>query len=189
MFNFVYFFVGVLTNYEEICQTLNRLDELKIDAENKALGMGLQQTIQTRNFAFLLVFLKDVFDLIMPVEVVLQKREMGYQTSKPLINKLLELIEEKRADDVYSKYVESSKNILAVDEEIAEPSRRKRRRVDATVELKSGCYELLDTIIQSIQSRFNENDDILRCLSAEIGEMTIETLRPMKQVLLECFIQ
>lgn len=110
----------------------------------------------------------------MPVEVVLQKRELGYQASKPLIDKLLELIEKKREGDVFSEYVELSKNILAVDEEVAGRLRRKRRCADATIELKSGCYELLDTIIQSIKSRFTENDDILRCLSAQIGEMTIE---------------
>lgn len=177
------FFIGVLASYEEICQTLDRLDELKLDAENRALGIGLQQAIKSRNFAFLLVFLKDIFDLIMPVEVILQKRELGYQASKPLIDKLLELIEEKRQDDVFPKYIELSTNILPVDEEIAEPLRRKRRCVDATTELRSGCIELLDIIIHSIKSRFTENDDILRCLSAEVGEMTVEILQPMKQIL------
>lgn len=115
----------------------------------------------------------------------MQKRELGYQASKPLIDKLLELIEEKRQEDVFSKCTERSTNILPVDEEIDEPLRRKRRRVevDASIELKSGCFELLDTIIESIKSRFTENDDILRCLSADISGMTTESLQPMTQVL------
>lgn len=159
------------------------MDELNIDAENRALGVGIRHRIKTRNFALLLVFIKDVFDVIMPVEVILQKRELGYQASKTMIDKLLEIIEEKRKDDVFSEYVELSTNILDVDEEIVERRKRKRTDMDATVELKSRCYELLDTIIQSIKSRFNENDDILRCLSTQIGEMTIESLHPMKQIL------
>lgn len=192
---------SIFANYHELVSTLTTLLKThkkvsRLDATDLALADGILRAINKPKFVFMLVVMKDLLQLIEPVDKLLQARSTGYRDALPLIQTVLDLITAKRTNDEFEKYIDQSVTLLG--EPISEPRPIRNRRRSSMLSncvvmetigerngenektlLKAAYFEIIDNISSEIQRRFNDNSDILLALSSA-EEFDLKKLKPLE---------
>lgn len=93
---------AIFSNYKDILSALNEAKsgtKIHLDGEDVATAIGISKAIQEPDFIFMLLFLKELLDIVEPVNKMLQSREMSYRTAMPLINVVIDEIKKLKTDD------------------------------------------------------------------------------------------
>lgn len=105
------------------------------DAEDLALANGILKAITDKTFVFLLHAFNDVLQIIEPADIMLQRRETGYQQAMPLIEVIQTALSGMRSQATFNKYYYASTFLLSgLGYDVIAPapaSRRKRVRSTA----------------------------------------------------------
>lgn len=171
---------SVLKNYNEIVATLQQVGANSVynfDSEDIALATGILTAIRKMKFVFMLHCMKDLLEVIDPANIALQKREIGYRQSIPIISATITQLEEFRTEENFQKYHAAA--TLLTGQQISSRRVRPRstklsdsvvletlgERNDDMVEIKSAFFDIIDNILLEMKKRFTENDQILLALS------------------------
>lgn len=129
---------------------------------------------------------------------MLQKRETGYQQAMPLIEAIQTALSGMRSQATFDKYYDASTSILSgLGYVAATASRRKRRRstalrdsvvmetlgerdMDNKRSLKATFFEILDTLLSELRTRFNENNTLLKAITSE--KLNMQALRSLEEL-------
>lgn len=196
---------SVFENYDEIVATLLRVrtrTKYNFDSEDIALATGILAAIKKTEFVFMLHCMKDLLETLEPANRALQKREIGYRQSIPIISATIEKLEEYRTEEKFQQCYSAAIKMTGQENNQTEQnaSKRVRRRstklkdsvVEETlgergeneVEIKSAFFNIIDNILSEIKTRFTENDQILLALSSAY-EMNPDDLQQLSTFGLE----
>lgn len=172
---------------------------MKFDADDVAMATGIQRAIQKPEFVFLLVFMKTFLNLVAPADKILQSREISFRESMPIIQSVVQKVEELRKSAEYEKILLQSKVLLkhANIEGDATPKRNitrssrlqnsiitdfiGERNSDSSVELRSTYHSVIDIFLSEMERRFETNKEILLAVS-DAGEFCHEKLKPLEKI-------
>lgn len=165
------------------------------DGDDVALAAGILHVMSSSEFVFVLVFIKDLLQMIEPITKALQGREIGYKDSMPLIRAVYTTIENLRTEGNFEKYFLQASNMLSNSTEptpnSSRPTRDRRRstvlrdfvveetlgeRSEVAVTLKSGFYGVINILLIEMTNRFEKNDAILNAIDSA-DEMNLEKLQ------------
>lgn len=195
---------SIFENYVHVMNTLPQITAKNgFDGDDVALAAGLYHVMSSIEFVFILVFVKDLLEMIEPVTKSLQGREIGYKDSMPLIRAVHSTIAQLRSEENFNKYYLQATQLLdELDPTESIPNRpvRNRRqstmlqnsvveetlgeRSDPTVNLKSAFYETIDIVLIEMANRFVKNDAILTAIDTA-DEMNLEKLQPLTELGIE----
>lgn len=194
--------ISISKNYQELVKTLSlfqRMDkkESGLDAEDLALAAGILKAITTHKFVFMLLVMKDILQILEPVDKQLQARATGYREALPLIYTVLDLIEQKRTDEEFESFFNQSLAMLPTAVGDSRPIRQRNRSsnlndfvvMDSIGErneisdgkslLKASYFEIIDLISREMQRRFNDNNEVLLSLSSA-NDFDLQTLKALE---------
>lgn len=131
----------------------------------------------------MMVFLKDVLEILKPADKILQSREIGYADAVSVIQAVLDEIEEHRDkfDMLQTKVLRITSDagiVPAINNRRRSVHEREAERAD---KIKSAYFKALDIIITEMNRRFHENNEILIALSTS-RKMDLNLLKPLAQL-------
>lgn len=186
--------VSIYNNYEELVAALTTLQTTdKKTSGLKSVDLALAHGIfraPTTHFVFMLLAMKIILKTVQPADTVLQATTTGYREALLLICSFMGSIVKKRTGEDFES---QSRSMLPAHVD-SRPIRNRRRAtqlkdfvvLDTIGEsigelyekevLKASYFDIIDFILQEMQSRFNDNNDILLSLSAA-EEFDLEALK------------
>lgn len=178
---------AISDNFVEILKCLREIAEdgrsRGLDGDDIATATGIQACISKPEFVYMMVFLKDLLEILKPADKILQAREVGYVDAVPVIAAVLEKIEELRTEGKY-EVLKGKAHQIILD---ANVQRRRNRRRSCSIDeyetarndlIEAAYFKALDIVISEMKRRFDENDEILLALSNSI-KMDLTSLRPL----------
>lgn len=198
----LYAIKSIRKNYNELLETLIKIKEgngPKFDGDDMALASGLVNSMMKEKFIFMLYALHDLLDVIEPANQILQKRDVGFRLSMPVIDAVLESVQSLRTDEAYNSFHQLVEETASAFDYAPRPRRIRQRSSRLTdsivmdtigedsrdIGMKSVYFEIIDTICNEIKRRFNNNSDILNALS-DLSEMNSNTeincLKPLEKI-------
>lgn len=185
---------SVFSNYSEIIKTLiqiNPTNLLKFDGEDIAQAIGILKVIQGIEFVFMLHLMKDLLEIIEPVNKILQSRESGYSVTLPLIDSVIDKIKGLKFDHLLVNTVE----FISLHQVPIEPRPRRNRqqpqnleeyevssilraRDEPVLEAKDVMKQVIEKFLSELKARFTENSAILISLSS-VDEFNKSNLEPL----------
>lgn len=194
---------SIRENYVHMMKTLPQITGAAgFDGDDVALAAGISHIMASLEFVFVLVFTKDLLQMIEPVTKALQGREIGYKDSMPLIRAVYTTIEKMRTPENFEKYygeamkLQRGENLTQPSIASDRPIRDRRQstmlndsvveetlgqRSESSIVLKSSFYETIDIILIEMTNRFVKNDAILSAIDTA-EEMDLEKLRPLTEL-------
>lgn len=192
---------NVLKNFPQIIETLDKIKqrnhEIKFDGDDIALADGIHRAISKSEFVFMLIFVTELLGLIEPADKILQNRQMGYREAQPVIQATIGKIRELRSKGKFEEI--KIKMIAMIDENpTAQPAEKRNRRRssrlndsivyetlgergDCEVEIRAAFFDVIDSTVNELERRFNNNNEILLAIS-DSPEMDIHKLQPLTEV-------
>lgn len=163
---------AICENYVEIVECLNEIGEkgvsFGLDGDDIATATGIHACITKPQFIYTMLFMKDILEIIKPADKILQSREIGYADAVPVIKAVLNALESLRKDEEFEKFDRAAKDLIArTSNADAQPRRVATRSFSTEIRedhIRAAYFEILDTIVSEIKSRFEENDSILMTL-------------------------
>lgn len=120
---------AISDNYLQILKCLRDIAENGrshgLDGDDIAMATGLMACISKPEFVYMMVFLKNLLDILKPADKVLQSREIGYVDAVPVIAAVLEQIEKLRSKEAY-EVLEQKAHQIMLDANV-QPRRNRRR--------------------------------------------------------------
>lgn len=197
---------SIFENYGHMMKTLPQITSAAgFDGDDVALAAGILHVMASLEFVFVLVFIKDVLQMIEPVTKALQGREIGYKDSMPLIRAVYTTVKHLRTEENFKKYYLQATSMLPTSNsteptlDSSRPNRNRRRstvlrdfvveetlgeRSEIAVTSKSGFYEIIDILLIEMTNRFEKEDAILNAIDTA-DEMNLEKLQPLKELGIE----
>lgn len=185
---------AIADNFTKIMEALTaiKLNTSMFDGETIATATGLRQTISDFKFRFLMVFLKELLEVMSPINRMLQARETDLIEALNLVSATTGELGDLRSDEHFTTFVASAHKLMeAESDEITGPetSRPKRARLpngrldDYVIteaignrsasassqqmsKLKATMYEAVDITLSEFRRRFSDNAWLYQATSA-----------------------
>lgn len=185
---------SIARNFKDILAALIEINSKnKFNGEDIALAKGISNVIQSVEFIFMLHFLKDLLEIIEPVNAQLQSREIGYNSALPLIENVISKIVGLKSQ--FKTYFEKVNELVAISEEPNAARKRKRPRYldeyeidgtlgernDAKVKVEEAFNSMLEKLLHEMDKRFTENNDVLLAINS-CNDMDLSTMEPLKSL-------
>lgn len=183
---------AIFENYGEIVKCLREISEEGqghgFDGEDIATATGILMCIAKQEFVHVLVFIKDLLEVLKPADKILQSREIGYVDANPVIAAVLRKIESLRTKDQIDFWKEKAEQMIL--EAKVKPRRSRRNsvsesekdyRIATNDNIEAAFTKALGMVTSEINRRFDENDNIFVALS-NAREMKLDSLRPLTEL-------
>lgn len=218
---------SIATNYAHIISALKKVQSQEFKAssreteqnetesvkkkmttgEQKILGLGILNVMQSEQFCFMLMFVKKLLGILKPADKILQSRDTSLKDAIQLIDTVYIKLQELRADENYEVIKMEADSLTASlappqtanseQQPTPRPIRNKRRstRVNSNyvvmetlgerdpiqIALKSTFNDTIDTVCTELETRFQNNNDILIAIS-DAHKMNLELLKPLTKL-------
>lgn len=177
---------AICESYVELVKCLNEIGEkgvsFGLDGDDIAMATGIHACITKRQFIYTMFFMKEILEIIKPADKILQSREIGYVDAVPVIKAVLNALEGLRKDEEFEKFDQKAEELIAhISDTNTQPRRVHTRSSSIEIRqnhIRPSYFEILDTIISEIKSRFEENDSILITL-CNAREMELSSFKPL----------
>ncbi|KAE9525825.1 hypothetical protein AGLY_014051 [Aphis glycines] len=170
----------VYSKFDSLLDSLQKLS----NSEDKITSTGANdflKIITLFNFILSMIFMKNIFDITTPLSNYLQSKSLDFIEAINLINTSIEQLTNKRNDTEYDKLLSEAKqfseNNSLPSASFKENRRRNKKKMPgessgdevlSSPENKCKCetyFKVLDQIINSIRTRFNESNEIMNDLA------------------------
>lgn len=169
-------------NYNELIKTIFQIKEGNsrcFDSDDLALASGLISSLTDMKFIFLLHFLYELLNVLEPANKILQRRDIGYRLAMPVIEAVSSSVQSMRTYESFDRFLKSTQDVMDQFEHLRRPQRTRERssRLSNSIVmetlgenigdngLKPIYFEVIDNVLNEINRRFHENNDILSALS------------------------
>lgn len=185
---------AIFENYKEIVVCLREIvvKGCGLSTEDIAKATGILACISKTQFIYIMLYMKDLLEIIRPADKILQSREIGYVDALPVIQSVLKKVENLQSDEEYNILEEKAVQFISEAEVQVQPRKNRPRSCSAGVavehqegegegqnnSIRVAYFKVLDIIISEIKRRFQENSDILLALSAA-RKMELALLGPL----------
>lgn len=176
--------IAIHDNYKEIVTSLCEIRENgsihKVNGEDIAKATGILECILKSEFVYMMLFMKQLLEILKPADKILQSREAGYVEAVPVIRATVKKIESLRTEEQFGTLEQKALQLIS---DIAVQPRRNQRR-DCSMQvaqenlIQKAYFDTLDIVISEMKRRFEENDAILMALSSA-QEMKLASLQPL----------
>lgn len=173
-------------NYVEILKCLRQIvdDQVEhgLDGDDVAKATGILACIAKPEFVYMMIFLKDLFEILKPAEKILRARDVGFVKAVPVITAVIREVKQLQMEEKFAELVEKAQTV------ISEANIQLRNRTRLSVEnnetaqarIEKQYFAALDLVLAELNRRFKENDDILHALSnAQNMDLDLNTLKPL----------
>lgn len=191
--------LAIFENYDEIIKALKEIKPKtphNFETDDIIVARGILNFISSLEFVYIMVFMKDILEIIKPADAILQSREMSYSTGMPVIDAVKDEILSYRSEEKFNEIKEKASKCLP--DELPPPralgARKRRRstllndsvvtetlgeRSTTEIAIKSAFFEVIDILVAEMRKRFDENNEVLIALSAA-DKMKEEELKPLE---------
>lgn len=156
-----------------------------LDGDNVANATGILACISKSEFIYMMVFLKEILEILKPADKILQSREVGYVEALPVITAVInevkklrttenfEALEKKVLERISQAPIQPKRTLRLTSTEDYETAQRDR--------IEQRYFTSLDLVLAELNRRFDENDEILQAL-ASAQSMDVDTLKPLAEL-------
>lgn len=164
---------AISDNYVELIKCLRQIVNNDVDhgldGEDVAKATGILTCISKPEFVYIMVFLKDLLEILKPADKILQSREVGYVEAVPVIATVIKEVKKLQTKEKFDAVEKKALQIMI--EANVQPRRYPRRTcsTSTTMEdyekalrdrIESQYFKALDLVLSELNRRFEENDDI-----------------------------
>lgn len=158
-----------------------------LDGDDVAKATGILACISKLEFVYMMVFLKELLEVLKPADKILQSREVGYVEAVPVITAVINEVKKLRTAEYFGN---SEKKALQIIFEAEIQPRRNLRRTSTdgyetvTVQrdrIEHRYFTALGLVLSELNRRFGENDDILKALGSA-QSMDVDELKPLAEL-------
>ncbi|KAL4153970.1 hypothetical protein QTP88_001803 [Uroleucon formosanum] len=170
----------IYSKFDALLDSLQKLSNSE-DRITSAGANNFLKIITSFNFILSMIFMKNIFGITTPLSNYLQSKSLDFIEAINLMNTSLKQLTHKRNDIEYEKLVSETKQFAEINclpsTSFKENRRRNKKRMpgeNSTVEVLSSpenkykCetyFKVLDKIINSIHTRFDESHEIMKDLA------------------------
>lgn len=191
----------VLTNFQEILNTLTQIPQEKFDGGTVAKSLGLGTAMKKLEFRFDLTLAHKILSLLKSVNNALESRSMGLKEAVSVVYCAIEQVRKLRTGENYQEILTEAINLIPdlnehqQSQQNLEPGRKRKPIVktdfllteplpstsicdkqDLRVDLKRQYFEILDLLLSELDRRFGDNDELLQAV-ASIDEFDLNKLQ------------
>lgn len=189
----------IFENFEEIVDALRliKVNAQKVfNGEDIALSIGLLHSLTNETFCFCLALMKKVLGILQPADKILQSHDISLKKSSEIIKSVQETLNSLRNDSNFESTREESNAIFKKLEIKIKRIRKKNTRLENSIiyeYINEPCneevnhtsiyYETIDEILRELESRFSNNLELIKAITAaeELNE-DIEAYKILKEL-------
>lgn len=192
----------IFEEYHHISETLELISvnqEREFGGDDVALSTGLHIVMKKQEFVFCLVIMKNILEILSPVDKGLQSHDISLEQAYSLVQAAKCAVENLRNDDSFKSTLEEMSKLSKVEDMKIKRKRKLNSLLDDYVvhdtighrssnitnkysEYAPVFYEILDVVLAELKRRFQDNDNLHQAIiAAENLDCDNDKLKYLKQ--------
>lgn len=122
----------IYNNFQNMLNGLKKVNGKTFDGNEVAQCSGLLLSMKKKSFRFSLCIMLKCLRYIKPTDTILQSRETGLASAIPIINSVINCLEQSRNEEVYNEILKDCESLLP-ETETESPKRKRLRKTSITI--------------------------------------------------------